>query len=113
MKPQHEKTLIDDGIYRAKLAGVTRLHSAFGDRVGLEFELIDGRPGAVLMQSAAASTSTKGKLAGFIRGILGREPEGNQLASIEQLIGATCRILVRQEQSRDGRPYAAIVQTFQ
>lgn len=106
--------LIPEGIYKARLAGVRRFASAFGDRVGFEFEILEGqRAGEVIMQSAAPSVSTKGKLASLVRGILGREPSDNELHEADTLVGSQCKVLVRQERNREGKTYSAIAQAFQ
>ena len=108
-----QSILIPEGVHPAKLAGIQRFASAFGDRLGLRFEIIDGEQcGVVLMQSAAPSLSPKSKLADLMRGLIGREPYTEDLKAADAFVGSTCKIVVRHERNRDGRPYAAIVQTL-
>ena len=105
-----EPELVPEGVYAAMLADVRRFTNAFGERVGLVFA-IEGGPhhGIELMESAALKGSSRGKLAELLRGIGGAE--GSLLAAHE-LVGKRCRIAVRHEFTKSGKPYAAIRETF-
>ena len=105
-----EPELVAEGVYESVLVDVRRFTNAFGERVGLVFA-IEGGPhhGIELMESAALKGSSRGKLAELLRGIGGAE--GSLLAAHE-LVGQRCRITVRHESTKSGKPYAAIRETF-
>ena len=99
-----------EGIYDAALVDVRRFANAFGERVGLVFEIVNGpHLGVTLMEAAALKPSPRGKLADLLHGMGGAD--GSLLAAHE-LVGRQCRIAVRHETTNTGKAYAAIVQTF-
>lgn len=101
---------IPEGLYEAALIDVRPFNNAHGQRLGLIFEITSGLyRGIELMESAALTGSPRGKLAEMIRGLGGADAS---LASARGLIGRRCRIAVRHESNRAGKPYAAIAQTF-
>lgn len=105
---QAEPVLVPAGIHEAELVEVRRFSNAFGERVGLVFRIASGpHEGVELMEAAALKASPRGKLAELVRGMGGAD------GSLPQaLIGRRCQIAVRHEQTRTGKTYAAIVQTF-
>jgi hypothetical protein len=102
--------LVPEGIHEAKLAGVRRFTNAFGDRVGLVFEITTGpHQGIELMEAAALKASPRGKLAELLRGMGGAD---GSLLKAHELVGKPCRIAVRHEATKAGAPYAAVARTF-
>ena len=102
--------LVPEGLYEAALSDVRRFSNAFGERAGLVFEIVAGpHAGTALMESAALKDSPRGKLAALLRGLGGADAS---LLTVYELIGRRCRIAVRHEVTKNGKPYAAIVQTF-
>lgn len=105
-----EPVLVREGSHRARLVKVDEFSNAFGVRVGLVFRLDGGEfDGVELMDSAAASTSARGKLADLLRGVGG----GHTAEDARQAIGRDCWVTVKHERTRQGKPYAAITQTFE
>ena len=103
--------LIPEGVYEAKLVDVRHFANAFGDRAGLVFEIADGsHKGITLMESAALKDSPLGKFALLLRGLGGVD---GSMQAAQALIGQRCRIAVRHGATKAGKPYGAIVQTFQ
>lgn len=104
-----EPVLVAEGLHLAELIDVRRFGNVFGERVGLVFRISTGRhAGAEIMESAALSSSPRGKLAELLGGMGGSEPS---LLSATELVGRQCLIDVRHERGRTGRVYAAIVGT--
>jgi hypothetical protein len=67
-----EPVLVPEGVYEAELVGVKDFSNAFGHRVGLVFRITTGQhEGVELMESAAVSTSPRGKLVELMRGMGG------------------------------------------
>ena len=107
---QTEPALVPEGIHEARLTDVRRFTNAFGDRVGLVFEIASGpHLGIELMEAAALKASPRGKLAELLRGMGGAD---GSLLTAHELVGKLCRIAVRHETTKAGTPYAAIAQTF-
>ena len=101
-----EPVLVPEGVYDAELVGVKDFSNAFGQRVGLVFRITSGQhEGVELMESAAVSTSPRGKLAELMRGM------GGASHPVE-LVGQQCQITVKHESNKAGKQYAAITQTF-
>lgn len=102
--------LVPEGIHEARLVGVRRFANAFGDRVGLVFEIASGpQQGVELMEAAALKASPRGKLAELLCGMGGAD---GSLLTAHEMVGRRCRIAVRHEATKAGKTYAAIVQTF-
>ena len=102
--------LLPEGVFEAKLVDVRCFANAFGERVGLVFEIVTGpHKGIELMESAAPKSSSRGKLAELLRGLGG---EDGALPTAYALLGRQCRVAIRHEATKTGKPYAAIVQTF-
>ena len=100
--------LVPEGVHEARLVNVRRFANAFGDRIGLVFEIVDGRhAGATIMQSARPAN--RGKLAELLHG-MGAVEASTEAA--ERMIGRRCRIAVRHDATKAGRIYEAIVGTF-
>jgi hypothetical protein len=105
-----ESVLVPEGVYEAELVGVKDFSNAFGQRVGLVFKIASGQhEGVELMESAAVSTSPRGKLAELMRGI-GRS--AGSPVELAKLVGQHCQIAVKHESNKVGKRYAAITQTF-
>ena len=95
--------LIPEGIHEAQLVEVQAFTNAFGDRIGLVFEITTGsHQGLRLMDSAAPKP--QGKLADLLRGLGGTDARS--------LIGCACKIAVRHETNKTGKTYAGITHTF-
>ncbi len=104
-----EPVLVAEGLHLAELIDVRRFGNVFGERVGLVFRITTGRhAGAEIMESAALSSSPRGKLADLLRGLGDGEPS---LLTATDLVGRQCQIDVQHERGRTGRVYAAIVGT--
>ena len=104
-----EQILVAEGLHLAELIDVRRFGNVFGERVGLVFRITTGRhAGAEIMESAALSSSPRGKLAELLRGLGGAD---GSLLTAHELVGRQCLIDVRHEQGRTGKVYAAIVGT--
>ena len=104
-----ELGLAPKGWHLAKLIDVRRFANAFGERAGLVFSISTGsHTGHEIMESAALSSSPRGKLAELLRGLGGA---GGSLLTSHELVGLQCLIDVRHEQGRTGKVYAAIVGT--
>ena len=102
-----EPVLVPEGVYDAELVGVKDFSNAFGQRVGLVFKITTGQhEGIELMESAAVSTSPRGKLAELMRGM------GRSAGNPVELVGQRCHITVKHESNKVGKRYAAITQTF-
>lgn len=102
--------LVPEGIYEAALVEIRRFTNAFGERIGLVFELVsEAHAGTRLMESAALNDSPRGKLAGLLRGVGGADAS---IQTAHELVGSRCRVAIRHEATRTGKRYAAIVQTF-
>ena len=101
--------MVSEGVYEAALVAVQPFDSAHGRRIGLVYEILDGKPAGVqLMESAAISG--RGKLAELVAGmgkIVGLSEDG-----LRGLIGTRCRVRVVYGRTRAGTPYASIAQTF-
>ena len=97
-----EPVLVPEGVYEAELVGVKDFSNAFG----LVFRITTGQhEGVELMESAAVSTSPRGKLIELMRGMGGA---GHPV----ELVGQHCQITVKHESNKVGKRYAAITQTF-
>ena len=102
--------LVAEGFYEAELIDVLPFANTFGERIGLVFEITAGRyQGSELMESAAVTGSSRGKLAELIRGIGGADVSP---LSARELIGRHCFIGVRHESNKAGKTFAAITHTF-
>ena len=105
-----EPALVPEGIYEADLVDVRRFTNAFGERVGLVFEIATGsHKGVELMEAAALKASPRGKLAELLRGMGGVDCS---LLTAHELVGRRCQVAIRHEATKTGKSYAAIVQTF-
>jgi hypothetical protein len=70
-----EPVLVPEGWHLAELIDVRRFANAFGERVGLVFSISTGsHAGHEIMESAALSSSPRGKLAELLRGLGGADP---------------------------------------
>ena len=107
---KHDSVLVPEGIHNAELIDVQPFESTFGARVGLVFRLVGGEHNGIeLMQSAAATSSPKGKLADLLHGLGGTN---GLLDTARALIGKQCGIAIRHNTNKSGKAYAAITQTF-
>jgi hypothetical protein len=104
-----ELGLVPEGWHLAELIDVRRFANAFGERAGLVFGISTGsHAGVEIMESAALSSSPRGKLAELLRGLGGAD---GSLLTAHDLVGRQCLIDVRHEQGRSGKVYAAIFGT--
>lgn len=106
---KRDAPLVSEGVHPAELADVVTFENAFGERVGLVFRIDGGEfSGAEVLESATAKDSGRGKLASLLRCIGG----GHSVEQARKAIGRRCKISIRHELTRQGKPYAAITQTF-
>lgn len=115
-KAAAEATVIKEGTYRARLARIKQFANAYGERVGFEF-LIEGGPfdGCTIMRSTAPQLTRQSKLAEVIEGMMGRPLTEQELASgfdLEDLLEASCNILVLQQRSKAGAIYSNVERVF-
>lgn len=104
-----ELGLIPEGWHLAELIDVRKFTNAFGKRAGLVFSISTGsHAGHEIMESAALSSSPRGKLAELLGGLGGAD--GSPLTAHE-LVGRQCLIDICHEQGRTGKLYAAIIGT--
>ena len=102
-----EPVLVPEGVYEAELVEVKEFSNAFGNRVGLVFKITTGQhEGVELMESAAVSTSPRGKLVELMRGM------GRSAGNPVEPVGQHCKVAVKHESNKVGKRYAAITQTF-
>lgn len=119
VKPKQAKSadLVPDGVYSATLVEVKQFTNAFGYRLGFLFEVVGGEHGgSQIMRSTSAELTAKGLLNQIISGIIGRGlsiPELTNGFDVSALVGQSCKILVRQVQSKNGMTYSNIEQVFQ
>ena len=115
-KVAEEATLIKEGTYRARLASIKQFANAYGERVGFEFR-IEGGPfdGCTIMRSTAPQLTRLSKLAEVIEGIMGRPLTEKELTSgfdLEDLLDASCNLLVLQQRSKTGAVYSNVERVF-
>ena len=101
--------LVAEGLHDAHLVTVRRFENAHGPRIGFEFGLMGGER---LLASATPSTNPRSKLAELLRGLLGRDPVGEELDDPMRLAGVRCKVLVRTETNKSGRVYSNVVTVF-
>lgn len=115
-KIEKQAAIIPDGAYRAVLTNISQFKNHYGLRIGFEFTLQDGGvDGAKIMQSTAPHLSAYGKLAGVVRGVLGRDLIAEDLQKdfdAGALIGRECRVLVMQARNKAGVRYSTIERVF-
>ena len=106
-------TLPIGGTYAARLMAVRRFETTFGWRVGFEFELLEGQPGARVIDSAADSPSPRGKLAEMIDTLTGRPATAAELGGdLHDLIGRRCHARVSLAVNRAGKAYLRVDRLF-
>jgi hypothetical protein len=111
LAPLDNPAIVPQGIHPARLIEVRRFNNSFGERVGLVFEITGGtHRGAQVMESATLKNNPRSKLADLLRGIGGGGEV--ELLAANDLIGRDCKILIKHEQNRQGKSYAAVSQTF-
>jgi len=112
-KSKAKNITIDDGSYSATLSNVTQFNNAYGQRVGFEFTLDDGRK---VMRSTNTVLSGKSKLAEVITGLKGKPLSNTQLergVDLEKLIGTECMVLVVNSAGKNGITYSNVERIFQ
>lgn len=112
-KSKEVKVTIEDGIYLATLSKVTQFNNAYGQRVGFEFTLEDGRK---VMRSTNTVLSIKSKLAEVISGLKGKALTSSQLergVDLDKLVGTQCKVLVANSAGKNGVLYSNVERIFQ
>ena len=108
---------IKDGTYRATVSNLKQFANTYGERIGFEFTISGGQfDGEKVMRSTAPQLTKQSKLAEVIEGILGRGLTDKELQGgfdLEELIDATCNILVLQSKSKTGAVYSNVERVFQ
>ena len=108
---------VKDGTYRATLSNIKQFVNTYGERIGFEFTIISGQfDGEKVMRSTAPQLTKQSKLAEVIEGVLGRGLTDKELQGgfdLEELIDATCNILVLQSKSKTGAVYSNVERVFQ
>lgn len=115
VKPKSKETKVDvqDGSYPATLSKVTQFNNAYGQRVGFEFTLEDGRK---VMRSTNTILSVKSKLAEVIGGLSGKVITSSQLergVDLDKLVGTKCKVLVVNSAGKNGVLYSNVERIFQ
>lgn len=118
VKAKKVGSVVPDGVYQARLSGVKTFSNSFGDRVGFEFEILEGQyKGSILMRSTSpVMASRKGKLYDMLAGLLGREMTQGEMEGgldVEGLIGAKCAILVTKSSNKQGQVFSNIDKVMQ
>ena len=118
VKPKQEvpAALVRDGTYKANLTSIQKFANTYGERVGFEFTVLDGRhQGEKVIRSTAPQLTRQSKLTEVIEGILGRPLTEHELTGgidLDQLIGKECSILVLQSRSKTGVTYSNVERVF-
>ncbi len=117
--PHHKTNAVNvpDGAYRAMLTNVIAFTNAYGERLGFEFTLqdyvVDGKK---VMYSTNPVLTAKGKLAGVLEGMLGRELTQAEISKgydVALLIGSECNVLVLSSKRKNGATYSNVERIFQ
>lgn len=105
-----DSALLPEGVHDAELVEARPFANVFGERIGLVFRVTAGKHlGVEVMESAAPTRSPRGKLAELLRGMGAADWT---LAAAQELVGRRCKILVKHETTKTGKPYSAVTQTF-
>ena len=108
---------VKDGTYRATLSNIKQFVNTYGERIGFEFTITSGPfEGQKVLRSTAPQLTRQSKLAEVIEGLNGRELTDKELQGgfdLEELIDATCNILVLQSKSKTGAVYSNVERVFQ
>ena len=108
---------VKDGTYRATLSNIKQFVNTYGERIGFEFTITSGPlEGQKVLRSTAPQLTRQSKLAEVIEGLTGRELTDKELTGgfdLEELIDATCNILVLQSKSKTGAVYSNVERVFQ
>lgn len=115
VKPKSKVTteVIPDGTYDAKLSKVTQFNNAYGQRIGFEFTLADGRK---VMRSTNTVLSERSKLAEVINGLTGKPLTAADIEAgidLDSLVGTDCMVLVINATSKGGTTYSNVERIFQ
>lgn len=102
-----EKDGVNDGIYPATLSGVSMTENTYGERLGFQFTLPDGK---VLLRTVSPTFTPKSKVAEILSGLTGHRVSPAEAASldVEGLIGTQCQVIVTQSQNKAGVKYSNI-----
>lgn len=101
------------GTYAARLVNVRRFSTSFGPRVGFELELLEGQPGALVLESATDTPSPRGKLTDMIATFTGRPAtDADREGDLSGLIGALCHVRISPTMNRAGKAYMRVDRLF-
>jgi hypothetical protein len=108
---------VKDGTYPAAVTGITQFMNTHGERIGFEFTISSGPfAGQKMLRSTAPQLTWQSKLAEVIEGITGRELTDKELQGgfdLDELLDASCNVLVLQARSRTGAVYSNVERVFQ
>ena len=109
-------SVVPDGTYGATLSEVRQFENSYGDRLGFEFTLHgDEVEGSTVMRSTSIQLTMQSKLAEMLRALIGRaltDQELNAGIDLEQFIGNTYQVAVRQKQGKHGHTYSNVEHIF-
>lgn len=112
-KSKANTEVIADGSYPAQLSKVTQFNNAYGQRIGFEFTLNDGRK---VMRSTNTVLSERSKLAEVITGLTGQPLTNKDIEAgidLDSFVGADCMVLVVNSMSKSGATYSNVDRIFQ
>lgn len=110
-----EPSQVKDGIYPATLTAVKQFQNSYGPRLGFEFTLGGDAQGQTVMRSTTPKLTAKSKLAELLRGLVGRDIDSRDMEcgfDLETLVGTDCQVMVRQNQSKNGKLYSNVEGVF-
>lgn len=115
-KAQAQGKVVKDGTYKATVKEVKSFTNAFGERLGVVFQLDGGEyDGVELMRSCSPELTAKGKLAELIKGVIGRDITQEEYLKgfdLDALTGVSCQVLVLQSRGKNGNLYSNVERVF-
>ncbi len=105
---------IPEGVYKAAVIKIDEGSGEYGDYLKFMFEIIDGDQKGVsktLVASKKLSSSKSGKnskLLDIVKALTKTEPRAGETLDIENLIGKSCQIVVKNGKEKDGVTYQNI-----
>ncbi|MCP4127370.1 MAG: hypothetical protein GY753_09940 [Gammaproteobacteria bacterium] len=111
-----QAAVLANGVYPARLSAIKEFENSYGQRLGFEFTIQGGaHDGDKVMRSTSPHLTPKSKLAGLLRGLLGRDlsqAEAEMGFDIEDLVGVECNVLVSQGRGKSGQVYTNVESVF-
>lgn len=109
-----ESVMIPEGLYKATVKQIEEGTGNFGDYLKFIFEISEGEFMGVIKNTIASkklTTSKSGKsskLYDIVEAINKEKPTANEDLDIEELLGKSCQILVKNDKEKDGITYQSI-----